>query len=119
MKNEFVNFVEKLIEANKELANELMTPTIENYLTTLKSQEEKPEITDNGKMILGYMQENVTTVLMKSKDIAEGLCIGSRTVSGSMRKLIADGFVEKIGQNPAVYALTEKGKNFNIKGENE
>ena len=119
MKNEFVDFIEKLIEANPKVAEELMTPTIENYLTTLRVQEEKPEITDNGKLILGYMQENTSSVLLKSKDIAEGLYISSRAVSGSMRKLVTDGFVEKIGQNPAVYTLTEKGKNYNIEGENE
>jgi predicted transcriptional regulator len=31
-----------------------------------------------------------------------------------MRKLVSDGFCEKIGENPIVYKLTEKGKNFNL-----
>jgi predicted transcriptional regulator len=40
--------------------------------------------------------------------------INSRTVSGAMRKLVTDGFVEKIGENPVIYSITEKGKNIEI-----
>jgi Mn-dependent DtxR family transcriptional regulator len=52
--------------------------------------------------------------MWKSRDIAEGLFISSRSVSGAKRKLVTDGFVEKIGQDPAVYSLTENGKNIKI-----
>jgi DNA-binding PadR family transcriptional regulator len=31
-----------------------------------------------------------------------------------MRKLVTDGFVEKIGQDPVYYSITEKGKNITI-----
>jgi predicted transcriptional regulator len=31
-----------------------------------------------------------------------------------MRKLVTDGFVEKVGQDPVMYILTEKGKNIKI-----
>lgn len=119
MKKEFVNFIEKLIEANQELANSLMTPNIENFIATLKTSEEKPELTDNGRLILEYLQGQDDGTLHKAKDIADGLFISSRSVSGAMRKLVADNFIEKIGQNPSIYMLTEKGKNYNIKGENE
>ena len=52
--------------------------------------------------------------MWKAKDIAERMGISSRGVSGAMRKLVSDGFCEKIGENPIVYKLTEKGKNFNL-----
>ena len=45
--------------------------------------------------------------------------ISSRGASGTMRKLVNDGFCEKIGQDPVIYSLTEKGKNYVIEGENE
>jgi predicted transcriptional regulator len=62
-----------------------------------------------------YLQElPADTPMMKAKEIAEGMFISSRTVSGAMRKLVTDGFVEKVGQDPVMYILTEKGKNFNI-----
>jgi large conductance mechanosensitive channel protein len=50
----------------------------------------------------------------KAKEIAEGMFISSRAVSGSMRKLVSDGYVEKIGADPVMYLITEKGKNINI-----
>ena len=41
-------------------------------------------------------------------------------VFGVMRKFVNDGFCEKLGQDPVIYSLTEKGKNYVIiKGENE
>ena len=46
--------------------------------------------------------------------------ISSRGASGAMRKLVNDGVCEKLGQDPVIYSLTEKGKNYVIiKGANE
>lgn len=77
-------------------------------------EKEKPQFTDTGKLILKYMQDENDTSMFKAKDVGEGLNISSRVVSGAMRKLVTDDYVEKIGQNPVVYALTEKGKEINI-----
>ena len=80
-----------------------------------KDEADKPMFTDNGKLILKYMQDHISDMPMeKAKDIGEGLFISSRAVSGAIRKLVTDGYVEKIGQDPVVYALTEKGKTVNI-----
>lgn len=115
MKKEFVNFVNALMEAAPEVAEKLMTDEIKQYLDALtNTAKEKPELTDNGKLVLAYMQEHLETVTWKAKDIAEGLFISSRTVSGSMRKLVTDGFAEKLGESPVIYTLTEKGKNYKI-----
>ena len=70
-------------------------------------------IIHNGKIILDYMQKSDSPML-KAKDVAEGLFISSRAVSGSLRKLVNDGFCEKVGTDPVVYTLTEKGKNYKI-----
>ena len=80
----------------------------------LDENGEKPLFTDNGKLILKFLQDHLDTIMWKAKDIAEGLFISSRTVSGAMRKLVADGFVEKVGQDPVIYSITEKGKNIDI-----
>jgi Mn-dependent DtxR family transcriptional regulator len=61
------------------------------------------------------MQNDDTKPLLKAKDIAEGLGISARTVSGAMRKLVTDNYVEKISTDPIIYSLTEKGKSY--KGE--
>lgn len=114
MKQEFIDFLNALIMAAPEVANEKMTDNVKAYIDTLmNSKNDKPEITDNGKIILDYMQK-ANLPMLKAKDIAEGLFISSRAVSGSLRKLVNDGFCEKVGTDPVVYTLTEKGKNYKI-----
>ena len=77
-------------------------------------EENKPMFTDNGKLILNYMRNNAETEMMKSKDIAEGLFVSSRMVSGAIRKLVNDGYVEKVSSDPAIYSLTDLGKTVEI-----
>ena len=79
----------------------------------LDENGEKPLFTDNGKLILKFLQDHIETPMWKARDIAEGLFISSRAVSGAMRKLVTDGFVEKVGQDPVIYSITENGKNIN------
>lgn len=80
-------------------------------LKSSKSAGPKPEITENGAKILKYMQENYQKYnnVFKSKEIGEGLFISSRSVSGSMKKLITEGFVNKIGSDPVAYEISQKG----------
>lgn len=74
------------------------------------------EITENGLKVLQFMQENWQKYnnVFKAKEIAEGLFTSGRSVSGSMRKLVSDGYVEKIGKDPVAYSITEKGKSFSL-----
>lgn len=113
-KEVFINEIEQLLkDSNYELA-----PDAQTYFEALKmgagtGAGEKPAFTETGAMILKFMQENyeATKNLFKAKDMADQMGVGSRTVSGSMKKLITDGYVEKIeGSSPAVYSLTPEGK---------
>ena len=117
MSNEFLNFVNKLMEANPELTEQLMTKNISNYLTMFANETVKPELTENGKAILSYLQENLIDKPFKSADVAQGMGISARGISGSLRKLVSDGFCNKTGKDPIVYELTEKGRNFIIINE--
>ena len=47
-----------------------------------------------------------------AKLIGEGLFLSSRIVSGSIRKLVTDGYVNKINADPVLYEITEKGINI-------
>jgi predicted transcriptional regulator len=117
MKQEFIDFLNALMEAAPEVAEAKMTEGVKAYIEALKGNKtDKPVLTDNGKMILDYMQKS-DAPMFKSRDVAEGLFISSRAVSGAFRKLVNDGFCEKVGQDPVVYTLTEKGKNFKIEEE--
>ena len=114
MKKEFMDFLNALMEAAPDVAEKLMTDNVKTYIDALTDKKtEKSEITENGKLILKWLQ-SAPTDTYKSKDIAEQLFVSSRTVSGGMRKLTTDGFVEKVGSDPVLYIITEKGKNYKI-----
>jgi predicted transcriptional regulator len=117
MKKEFLEFLDNLMAAAPNETAKYLNDDAKTYIEALRAssaeEKEKPEMTDNGKLILGYMQTSNITALT-SKRISEGIMISSRGVSGAMRKLVTDGYVEKVGNNPAVYILTEKGKNYKI-----
>lgn len=112
MKQEFIDFVNGLIAAAPDVT---MSENVKNYWEAFSKDEikQKPDLTDNGKLILKHLQ-GVEIKPYKAKDIAEDLFVSSRTVSGSIRKLVTDGFVDKVGKDPALYVLTEKGRNYNI-----
>ena len=113
-KQEFIDYVEKLMRGQEEPLE--MSENVKIYWEAFKGKEEveKPLFTDNGKLILQHMKDHLDIPLWKSRDIAEGLFISSRAVSGAIRKLVSDGYVEKVGQEPVIYTLTEKGKNIEI-----
>ena len=101
--------------AAPNIVEEKMTANIQAYINALQdNKNEKPVLTDNGKLILSYLQQHPDKIMLKAKDIAEDLYISSRGVSGALRKLVTDGFVEKMGESPVIYSITEKGKNFII-----
>lgn len=72
------------------------------------------KLTENGQKVLAYMQENFekTDNVFTSKDVAEALFTSGRSISGSMRKLVTDGYVEKTGKDPIQYSLTATGKEY-------
>lgn len=76
-------------------------------------------ITENGLKILTIMQENYEKYnnVFTSKNIGEFLFMSPRSVSGSMKKLITDGYIEKIGSNPVSYGLTSLGKDYQFDKE--
>lgn len=118
---QFLNFFDYLVEQSK-IGKDVIPKEVMEYYNVLKeqqvSQKEKPILTEIGTQVLQYLQTNEVQSA-KARDIADGMNMSSKKVSGSMRKLVTDGFVEKIGANPVVYALTDKGKNFNIQDYKE
>ena len=51
---------------------------------------------------------------LSAKVMADEMMISSRSVSGAIRKLVTDGFVEKVSTDPVLYALTDKGNEVTI-----
>lgn len=111
LKQDFINYVEENFKTNP------MPENLINYWEKFKGVKdniEKPLFTENGKNILSFLQSYPEVETWKARDIADQMGISSRTASGAMRKLVTDGYVEKLGQEPVVYSLTEKGKNINL-----
>ena len=117
-KEKFIEEIEYYIEEGKtkftafRLSDEAMA-----YFESLKKDKGHPKaITENGIKILQFMQENWENRnnIFKAAEIGEGLFMSGRSVSGSMRKLVADGYVLKEGKDPVCYSITEVGKSFEL-----
>ena len=93
-KEAFIQIVETVIFDSGETFNfsdEELNNALE-FFTELKNGKVKNS---------GAMTEN-----------AEALFTSGRSIAGSMRKLVNDGYVEKAGKDPVQYSLTEAGKNY-------
>lgn len=105
-KEKFIEDVENVIEQLSEQGLE--------YFNQLKEEKAKSEFTEKGQKILIYMQNNYKKYnnIFKAKVIGEGLFMSGRSVSGSIRKLITDGYIAKNTGNPVTYSLTDLGKEY-------
>ncbi len=103
---ETFNFSDKELNDALEFFEELKNNKVKNSNT----------ITENGAKLLAWMQENQEKMsnIFTSKEAAEALFTSGRSIAGSMRKLTADGYVEKTGKDPVKYSLTEAGKSYQL-----
>ena len=106
---------EKFIEEVECFIDKLSISAVE-YLEELKSSKDKDITTKKGKVILKFMQDNYDKYnnTYKAQDIGKSLETSGRSVAGSMKKLIVDKYVEKVGEKPISYKLTEAGKNLTL-----
>lgn len=110
----FLDYFDDLISKTGETIPDDVKEFYDMLRTQQNAQDSRPLLTDSGCQILKYLQDCGPKNL-KAKDIADGLEISSRKVSGSIRKLVTDGFVEKVTlTSPVVYKITEQGQNFDI-----
>lgn len=103
-KEKFIKMVEEELISKIDVSE---YPNEMRYFESLKEDKSEGGLTENGQKILSFMQENKEKYnnLFKAKDIGEGLDISSKAVSGSMRKLVKDGYVNKVGKEPVIYEL--------------
>jgi len=119
-KKNFIQFVNLLVkecsidelkESNKEIDFEDALDYFDKKIVSITSATKKGsgKFTDNGRKVFDFMVENKDTYEndFKAVDIAEGLFISGRSVSGTIRKLVTDGYVTKDGESPIRYSLTE------------
>lgn len=113
----FLDYFDSLVKDVNELPRE-----VKEFYDILRSTQdtykEKPAFTETGVKILSFLKSLEGSKGMKSNEIAEQMGLAPKTVSGSIRKLVNDGYVEKFGKSPVVYNISEKGKNINFEGDN-
>jgi len=117
MKEEFLNFLNRLMEANPELTESLMNDNVKAYIKDVLSNKEikdKPLFSENGLTVFKFLKNNTDATAWSAKVIAAEVNLTSRQVSGCARKLVNDGFLEKVSENPVYYALSQKGKDFEL-----
>lgn len=106
---------QKFITFITDLNVETQMPNdVKEYWLSLKQKTfEPPTLTENGMKIIQFLQENLDTQQeWTARDIAEGIFLSPRSVSGAMRKLVTDGFVNRIEKEPIMYSLSDEGKNI-------
>lgn len=112
-------FIDEVVRITNDAPENVFTGDALDYWNALVAgggDKDKPLFTANGKLVLKFMQDNKDSYnnLFKAKDVGEGLSISTRTVSGAMRKLVTDSFVEKVGTDPIIYSVTSKGLEANL-----
>lgn len=115
----FIKLIDVLIEdADFDRYEDFSKEEIETALSFWEQYKAKKvstagKITENGKKILEWIKENTKNAddAFTSKEIAEALFTTGRAVAGSMRKLVTDGYIKKIGKDPIKYSLTENEEN--------
>lgn len=110
-------FLNEVLALTGDAPEKVFTSDALDYWNGLNSTgaNEKTKFTKIGSAVLKYMQANKDNYnnIFKSREIGEGLGIASRSVSGSMKKLVTDGYVEKIGSDPVIYSITSLGMETN------
>ena len=98
----------KEIDAHKDI---LSSDAIDFLNELMEKNSSENILTETGRKLLISMLNNNETYLgvFSSKQLGELLFMSARSVSGSMRKLVTEGYVEKAGSNPVTYKLTENG----------
>lgn len=118
-KESFLDYISRIIEEfDKDITKTAYGEQVRRYWKVLLDGEETDKrVTENGQKILIFMQENEEAMnnIFTSKEIAEALFVSGRSISGSMRKLFGDGYINKEGNNPVKYSLTDLGRNLSLK----
>lgn len=119
VKEQFIQTVEELF---KNSPNAIPDEVVNYFEECIKAApvSKKPGFTQGGLVALSFLQQTYgQRAGFKAKEVAEYIGANSRSVSGWCRKLETDGYVSKIGENPVIYAITEKGLAVNIQEEEE
>lgn len=111
MKEKFIDMIKSLMEMGTAQGMTYDPDALKFWeMLQVSNDTTKPLFTDKGKELMLFLQSKENGSYFTAKQIADELFTTSRSVSGSIRGLVTDGYVEKISLNPTVYQLTEQGR---------
>lgn len=108
----FISEIKELLADNPELLSKEAKAYFFDILDT-SGKAKDSKLSENGKLIMEYMQTEPNKCLT-SKDLGDAIGKSSRSASGSMRKLVELGLVEKVGKDPVVYQITADGLAYKL-----
>ncbi len=92
---------------------------VKKVIEKFEKENDTITLTENGALILDFLKLN-SEYPLSAREIAAQIGYTSKSVAGSMRKLIGDGLVIKISSNDGnKYQITEDGKKLEIKNQEE
>ena len=101
-KNVFIETVENLFNAYPMNVPAEALEFFEDYKRGKSSN--RKEITEKGIAIILALRENPEWITAKA--LGEIMDVSGRSVSGSMKKLVEDGYVDKRAGTPSAYKIT-------------
>lgn len=77
-----------------------------------QNSKKNTKLTKNGITLLKGMQEHCFEGEFTSKEISKMVGFSSRGISGTIRGLVTNGYVNKDTSKPIKYTLTQLGKDY-------
>lgn len=90
---------------------EALSESSKKFWEEFKATPLPTDLTENGLKILRHMEKYIveSNNSYTASSIGVGLGTTGKSVSGSMKKLINNGFVIKTNLHPVTYAITKRG----------
>lgn len=102
----FINEIESILSENPDILTKESKDYFYNSIANTKEKDAK--LSENAVAIIEIMKSE-PNMAFNSKQLGEAIGKTSRSASGSMRKLVELGYVEKVGKDPVQYKITNAG----------
>lgn len=102
----FISEMESILSESPDILTKESKDYFYNSIANAKEKDTK--LSENAIAIIEVMKSEPNKTF-NSKELGEAIGKTSRSASGSMRKLVELGYVEKVGKDPVQYKITDAG----------
>lgn len=101
----FISEIKEILAASPDILSE---ESKQFFYENIVGKSKDTKLSENAEAIIKIMQKNPDKTF-NSKELGEAIGKTSRSASGSMRKLVELGYVDKTGKDPVQYIITTIG----------